>query len=83
MFEQLSKPLKIDVMQISLLDVDCLNFMQNVAASKCDKLIIHCFWIKTYLWMNKYNIVVTIFSFDFEGEMGCLVPLRVHERECA
>ncbi len=46
MFEQLSKPLKMDVIQIFLFDVDCLNFMQNVAASKCDKLIIHCFWIK-------------------------------------
>jgi hypothetical protein len=31
----------------------------------------------------KYNIVVIIFSFDFEGEMSCLVPLFVHEKGCA
>jgi len=33
--------------------------------------------------MKKYNIVVIIFNFDFESEMNCLVPLCVHERECA
>jgi hypothetical protein len=36
----------MDGIQISFLDVDCLNSMQNVATSKRDKLIIHCFWIK-------------------------------------
>jgi hypothetical protein len=33
--------------------------------------------------MRKYNIVVIVFIFDFEGEMNCVVPLCVHERECA
>ncbi len=33
--------------------------------------------------MMKYNIVMIIFSFDFEGEMSCLVPLFVHEKGCA
>jgi hypothetical protein len=31
--------------------------------------------------MRKYNIVVIVFSFDFEGEMKYLVPLCVHERK--
>ncbi len=30
-----------------LLDVACLNFMQNVGARKCGKMIIHYFWFKT------------------------------------
>jgi hypothetical protein len=46
MFEQLSKPLKMDGIQIFLLDVACLNSMQNVVAKKRDKLIIHCFLFK-------------------------------------
>jgi hypothetical protein len=33
--------------------------------------------------MKKYNIVVIVFNFDFEGEMNYLVPLCVHEREHA
>jgi hypothetical protein len=33
-FEQLSKPLKMDGIQISLLDVVCLTSMQNVVAKK-------------------------------------------------
>jgi hypothetical protein len=33
--------------------------------------------------MKKYNIVVVVFNFDFESEMNFLVPLCVHERECA
>jgi hypothetical protein len=41
------------------------------------------FGSKIYLWMRIYNIVVIVFSFDFEGEMNYLVPLCVHERECA
>jgi len=36
-----------------------------------------------YLWMMKYNIVVIVFNFDFEGEMSCLFPLFVHEKGCA
>jgi hypothetical protein len=43
MFEQLSKPLKMDGIQISLLVVTCLTYMQNVATSKHDKLITHLF----------------------------------------
>jgi hypothetical protein len=46
MFEQFSKPLKVDGIHISLLDIACLNSMQNVAASKHGKLITHCLWIK-------------------------------------
>jgi hypothetical protein len=44
MFEQLSKPLKMDGIQISLLDVACLSFMQNVGVKKCGKMITHFFW---------------------------------------
>jgi hypothetical protein len=33
--------------------------------------------------MKKYNIVVIVFNFDFEGEMNYLVPLCVHEKGCA
>jgi hypothetical protein len=46
MFEQLSKPLQMDRIQNSLSVVACLTYMQNVAASKCGKLITHCLWIK-------------------------------------
>jgi hypothetical protein len=53
MFEQLSKPLKMDGIQISLLDVACLTSMQNAAAKKCGKMITHCFGSKIYLWMRK------------------------------
>jgi hypothetical protein len=41
MFEQLSKPFKMDGIQISLLDVVCLIFMQNVVARKRGKMITH------------------------------------------
>jgi hypothetical protein len=34
MFEQLSKPLKMDGIQKNLLDVTCLDFMQNVVVRK-------------------------------------------------
>jgi hypothetical protein len=47
MFEQFSKPLKMDGIHISLLDVVCLTSMQNVVARKCGKMITHCFWFKT------------------------------------
>jgi hypothetical protein len=74
MFEQLSKPLKMDGIQVSLLDVACLNYMQNVIARKLGKMITHFFGSKTYIWMRKYNIVVIVFNFDFEGEMNYFVP---------
>jgi len=32
--------------------------------------------------MRKYNIVVIVFNFDFEGEMNYLIPLSVHEKKC-
>jgi hypothetical protein len=47
MFEQLSKPLKMDGIHISLLGVACLNFMQNVGTRKHGKVIIHHFWLKS------------------------------------
>jgi hypothetical protein len=53
-----------------------------MATRKHGKMITHCFWFKKKIWMKKYNIVVIVFSFDFEGEMNYLVPLGVHEREC-
>jgi hypothetical protein len=37
MFEQLSKPLKMDEIQIYLLDVACLISMQNVAVRELEK----------------------------------------------
>ncbi len=46
-------------------------------------MITHFFGSKFYFWMKKYNIVVIVFNFDFEGEMNYLVPLCVHEGECA
>jgi len=41
------------------------------------------FWFKNLSLDEKYNIVVIVFSFDFEGKMNYLVPLCVHERKCA
>jgi hypothetical protein len=82
MFEQFSKPLKMDGFHISLLDVICLNFMQNAIVRKCGKMITHCFFFKKYLWMKKCDIVVNVFNSNFEGEMNFFVPLCVHEREC-
>jgi hypothetical protein len=32
--------------------------------------------------MKKYDIVVTVFNSDFEGEMYFFVPLCVHEKKC-
>jgi hypothetical protein len=47
MYEKLSKPLKMDGIQISLLDVTCLIYMQNVAARKHGKMINYAFfWFK-------------------------------------
>jgi hypothetical protein len=36
----------MDGIQISLLDVACLIFMQDVAARNCGKMITHYFWFK-------------------------------------
>ncbi len=83
MFEQLSKPLKMEGIHIYLLDVACLISMQNAMAKKHGKMITHCFCSKIYLWMGKYNVVIIVFNFDFEGEMNFFVPLCVHARECA
>jgi len=41
------------------------------------------FLVQKKILMKKYNIVVIVFNFDFEGEMNYLVPLCVHEKECA
>jgi hypothetical protein len=46
MFEELSKPLKMDGIQIYLSDVACLTSMQNAVAKKNGKMITHCFWFK-------------------------------------
>jgi hypothetical protein len=46
MFEQLSNPLKMDGIQISLLDVISLISMQNVTVRKRGKMITYCFWFK-------------------------------------
>ncbi len=58
MFEQFSKPLKMDDIQISLLDVVCLTSTQNVVVRKCGKMITHCLWFKILSWMRIYNIVI-------------------------
>jgi hypothetical protein len=55
----------------------------HMVARKCGKMITHYFGSKFYFWMKKYNIVVIVFSFDFEGKMNYLIPLCVHEKECA
>jgi hypothetical protein len=73
MFEQLSKPLKMDRIHIYLLDVTCLTSMQNVVVRKCGKMITHFFCSKLHIWMKKYDIVVIVFNFDFEGEMNFFV----------
>jgi hypothetical protein len=83
MFEQLSKPLKMDGIQISLLDVACLNSMQNVEVKKCGKMITHFFWFITVSLNEEIQHFYHFFQFDFEGEMCCLVPLCVHKKECA
>jgi hypothetical protein len=49
-----------------------------MVARKCGKMVTHVFGSDIYLWMKKYNIVVIIFNFDFEGEMNYFVPLCVH-----
>jgi hypothetical protein len=41
----------------------------HMVARKCGKMITHYFGSKFYFWMKKYNIVVIVFSFDFEGKM--------------
>ncbi len=46
MFEQLSKPLKVNGIHISLLVITFLTYVQNVATSKLGKMIIHCFCFK-------------------------------------
>jgi len=46
MFKKLSKPLKMDRIQNSLLDVVCLTSMQNMVVRKRGKMITHCFWFK-------------------------------------
>jgi hypothetical protein len=46
MFEQPSKPFKMDGIQISLLDVACLTSMQNVVTKKVKKMMNHCFRLK-------------------------------------
>ncbi len=82
MFEQLSKPLQMDGIQISFLVVACLIYMQNVATSKRGKLITHCFWIKNLFFNEEIQHCCDYFQLDFEGEMSCLIPLCVHEKEC-
>jgi hypothetical protein len=63
MFEQLSKPLKMDGIQISLLDVACLTSMQNVVARNCGKMITHCFWFKKLsLDEEIYETLFSLFS---------------------
>jgi hypothetical protein len=54
-----------------------------MVARKRGEMITHFFGSKNYLWLKKYNIVVIIFSFYFEGKMNHLVPLCVHERKFA
>jgi hypothetical protein len=39
------------------------------------------FYSKFSTKMNKYNIVVIVFRFDFQGQMHSLPPLCVHEQE--
>jgi hypothetical protein len=58
--------------------VECAH--GHMVARKHGKMITHFFCSKIYVWMRKYNIVVIVFSFDFEGEMNYLLPLCVHER---
>jgi hypothetical protein len=55
----------------------------NPVASKCDKLIIHHFWVKNVFFNEEIHIVVIVFNFDFEVEMNRFVSLCVRERECA
>jgi hypothetical protein len=63
MFKQLSKLLKMDGIQISLLDVACLTSMQHVATRKCGKMITHCFWFKKLSLDEKiYKTLLSLFS---------------------
>jgi hypothetical protein len=65
MFEQISKPLKMDGIQISLLDVTCLISMQNVATKKCGKMITHCFWFKNLSLDEEIQHCCHCFQFQF------------------
>jgi hypothetical protein len=40
------------------------------------------FGSKTYLWMKKYNIVVIVFSFNFEGEMNFNSIMCIWKKMC-
>jgi hypothetical protein len=63
MFEQLSKALKMDGIQISLLDVACLISMQDVVVKNCGKMITHYFWFKKLsLDEEIYKIFFSLFS---------------------
>jgi hypothetical protein len=62
MFEKLSKSLKMDGIHISLLDVACLTFMQNVAARKHGKMNIHCFWFKNVSLDEEIQHFFSLFS---------------------
>jgi hypothetical protein len=86
---QLSKPLKMNGIQISLLNVACLNSMQNVGARKCGKMITHCFWFKFVflnkeiqhrchcfqLWFWKWNVLFN--SIMYTWERMCLKKIWV------
>jgi hypothetical protein len=61
MFEQLSKPLKMDGIQISLLNVVCLTSMQNVVTRKRGKMITYFFGSKFYLWMGIFKTLLSLF----------------------
>ncbi len=58
------------------------DFYAKCGSKKIGKMVPIVFGSKTYIWMRKYKIVVIVFSFDFEGEMNCLIPLCVHEKKC-
>jgi hypothetical protein len=66
MFEQLSKPLKVNAIYIFLLVITFLTYTLNVVARKYGKLITHRFWFTNLSLDNKYNIVVIVFSFDLK-----------------
>ncbi len=67
---------------ISLLNVVCFTYLQNVVARKHGRMISNSFLFLKNTKMNNYNIVVIVFRSNFEGEMSSLIPSCVHKKEC-
>ncbi len=62
MFEQLSKPLKMDGIHISLLVVTCLNFMQKCGNKKMWKNDYPLFLVQKLIFGRRNTTVLSLLS---------------------